>query len=209
MCFSERVSWTTLGVCWAGCAALAATGAPHWQALAALFAVVGGMQLVEALLWRNPQRCDAVNAAVSSAGAVINHAEPLVLWWLCAQWLRPRRLEGVTRALALAYAAVFGVYALRFIARPARDKCTYLGPAGLVWRWNEPPGVAYALFMALLVSTCLAYMPPGLDVAATAAVLLTYAASFAKYRDAKMIGSMWCFYAAFLPWLGVAASSVW
>lgn len=212
MCFSEPVSWAALATSWAGCAALAATGAPHAIALAAFLAVVGSMQLWEALLWRDVTRsggaCTPANAAVSSAGAVTNHAEPLVLWAACRALLPAAGGRGAALAagMVLAYAAVAVPLTAAFVAREDAAKCTVRTSHGLVWRWNDAPDALYALFLAALVATLYAYMPAGVRHPAIVVTLVTFAASHALYRDTGMIGSMWCFYAAFLPWLALASA---
>ena len=55
----------------------------------------------------------------------------------------------------------------------------------------------YGLFLASMIATADAYF----DWRISAVILGTFLASWAQYRETNMIGSMWCFYAAFLPWL--------
>lgn len=205
MCFSERVSWLTLASAWSGCLALAAAGEPHLQALAGFLAWVAAMQMVEAMLWRHPG-CSETNGLVSGAGAVINHAEPLVLFVLARCMLRPRSPAAARAALVLVAAstAVFGALTVQYLRRPLEDRCTRRTPDGLVWQWNDLGSGTklYVLFVAALVATLYAYLPdPWFMIGA---VLLTFGASHAMYRNRKMVGSMWCFFAAFLPWVLVA-----
>lgn len=210
MCFSEEVSWLTLSAAWTGCVALATTGRPHWQALAAFLFVVGGMQLCEALLWRNPECTDA-NAAVSNFGAVVNHSEPLVYLAACALLLSPRSPAWRNAALGLGavYACVFGYITWKFLSRPTEQKCTrHVEGEGLVWQWNESHPAAHALFLALLVVISFTYMPAGLDWVSVVTIVGTFVLSY-RQHPAKMVGSMWCFYAAFLPWMAYAWSHRW
>jgi hypothetical protein len=211
MCFSEPVSWATLAVSWTGCAALAAGGSPHARALAAFLAVVGGMQLWEALLWRDVSAtggaCTPFNAAVSSAGAVTNHAEPLALWAACRALL-PAASPTAARlsaALVLAYAVAFVPLTAAFVAGDDADRCTTRGPGGLVWKWNDTGAYLYVLFLATMVATLYAHMPAGLNHLAAAVTVITFTASYVQYSGTGMVGSMWCFYAAFLPWAALAA----
>lgn len=207
MCFNEPVSWATLAACWAGCATLVATGRPHLLATGAFLAVVGAMQLWEALLWRN-QGWDpssrAANAAVSRAAMLTNHAEPLALAAACVALLRPRSTARAALALALvvAYAAVFARMSADFLRVPEPRTSSRTG-GGLEYEWTLPPGHppgAYALFLATLVVLAWAYFPAHYAPWAVAAILGTYAASHLVYGGTRPLASLWCFFAALLPW---------
>ena len=208
MCFSERASWMTLAASWTGCAAMASTGQPHLQALAGFLALVGGMQLWEALLWRNTG-CTRTNGALSDAGAINNHLEPVALYAMSAWLLTPRspmraRIAG---GVMIAYVLVFGMLTAGFLRRPLERRCTRLTDHGLAWRWNDygrATNPAYLLFLAAFVTTMYAYMPPGSDHKIVAITVSSFAISRAIYGGRGMTGSMWCFFAALVPWLSFA-----
>ena len=210
MCFSEDVSWATLAASWTGCAALAATGQPHLQAMAGFFAVVGGMQLWEALLWRNVAGgCTSTNGALSNAGAINNHLEPLALYAMCRWLLAPRSpfKANLAGAVIVVYVLVFSLLTANFLHRPLEQRCTRATRSGLTWQWNEygnNTNLAYALFLAAFVTTTYAYMPAGVDHAFTAVTLTSLVVSNALYGGKGMVGSMWCFFAALFPWLALA-----
>lgn len=215
MCFSEDVSWLTLAASWSGCGLLAATGIPHWQAMAGFLALVGGMQLWEALLWRNSRWCSAANGALSSAGAINNHLEPVALYAMCRWLLAPRSPLGADLAAAAiaVYAVVFGALTLRFVRRPLGERCTTATPdgGGLLWQWNEHgsnsrTGWAYGLFVVAFVTTMYAYLPPGVNHAMTAVTVGSLGISYAVYKGAGMVGRMWCLFAAMMPWFILACS---
>ena len=210
MCFSEEVSWVTLATCWIGCVAMAATGKPHLQAMAGFLALVGGMQLWEALLWRNigdgNTLCSPANGALSSAGAVNNHLEPVALYIMCALFLTPRSpmKSRVADLVMVAYVLVFGPLTASFLRRPLAERCAVHTPSGLVWQWNEygtKTFPAYALFLLAFVTTTYAYMPPGTDHTMAFVTVASMVASYALYGGRGMAGSMWCFFAALVPWL--------
>lgn len=210
MCFSENVSWATLVASWTGCAALAATGQPQWQAMAGFLAVVGGMQLWEALLWRNVAGgCTSTNGALSNAGAINNHLEPVALYAMCRWLLAPRSplKANLAGAIIVVYVLVFGVLTASFLRRPLDQRCTRATRSGLGWQWNEygnHSNLAYALFLVAFITTTYAYMPAGVDHAFTAVILTSLAASRVVYGGTGMVGSMWCFFAALVPWLAFA-----
>lgn len=204
MCFSEPVSWAALAASWTGSAALA-TVSPAWRAVAVFLAVVGGMQLWEALLWRNPA-CTKTNATVSKLGAINNHAEPLVYLAACAVSLEPasQNLAFAAAFVTIASSALFAKLTYDFWKRPVREQCTVDRGDGLVWQWNVHAGVtkpAYALFVASLLLTTYAYLPAGTNHAVAFAIAASFLTSYALYRRKAMVGSMWCLYAALLPWM--------
>lgn len=189
MCFSEPVSWATFSASMAGCALLF----PHNPALAGTLAVVGSMQAYEALLWR-----DHENRATIAAAIVTNHVQPFVFLGLSA--FQAGYLSLGAALCTLAYAIALPAY-FRTLSTTTVKKT----PEGLVWQWNYGPhsGLLYGLFLASLVGTALAYYTPW----HAAVVVVTYALSYALYQDTNMVGSMWCFFAAFLPFVALAFHS--
>ena len=176
--------------------------------------MVGGMQLWEALLWRNiGSGCSPTNGALSNAGAINNHLEPVALYLMCTLLLAPRSpfKANLAGAVMVAYVLVFGALTTNFLRRPLTERCTHLTRSGLVWQWNEhgdPSNArwAYALFVVALVTTMFAYMPAGLDIALSTVTVASLAASQVVYGGKGMVGSMWCFFAALLPWITVACT---
>lgn len=192
MCFSERVSWITYAVSIAG--VLNALGrSRETDVLAYSIAFIASMQAFEALLWRDPS-----DLVVAKAAAIVNHAQPLIFWALSASNLQPKSPEAALRAkVALAaYVAAVTPYTVRALQQP---QLVVVGPHGLEWKWHygKDREIVYGLFLASMVATAEAYF----DWRISAVILGTFLASWMQYRDTNMIGSMWCFYAAFLPWL--------
>lgn len=195
----------TLAASWTGCAAMAFEGKPHMQAMAGFLALVGGMQLWEALLWRNTE-CTRTNGALSNAGVVNNHLEPVALYAMSAWLLKPRSLlkARIAGGVMIAYVLVFGMLTAGFLRRPLERRCTRLTESGLVWQWNDygrATDPAYLLFLAAFVTTMYAYMPRGSDHKMVAITVSSFAISRMIYERRGMTGSMWCFFAALVPWL--------
>lgn len=196
MCFSERVSWLALGANYLGVArALQTYPADHQKRiLAYTLGFIGSMQGIEAMLWRDP-----TNHAIAGAGMVLNHAQPLVFWALSSKHLKAKSIEKErqARALVTLYSAVAGLYT----ASQVQEDLVTQTPCGLLWKWNY--GRAAPLVYALYLSSSLATLDAYYDDSKKLSVvfLATFSASTLVYRHNNMIGSMWCFYSAFLPWL--------
>ena len=155
--------------------------------------IAGVLNAFEALLWRDPS-----DLVVARTAAIVNHAQPLIFWALSASALQPKSPGAALRAeVALAaYVAAVSPYTVRAMHQP---QLVVVGPRGLEWTWHygEHREIVYGLFLASMIATADAYF----DWRISAVILGTFLASWAQYRETNMIGSMWCFYAAFLPWL--------
>lgn len=195
MCFSDRVSWLAFGANGLG-VARALRKYPHDEqkrTLAYTLAFIGSMQGFEALLWRDP-----TNHAVAATAMIVNHAQPLVFWALSSR-IHSKSFEQERRARTLAtlYSTVAGLYT----ASQFRETLVTRTPCGLLWEWNY--GQLAPLVYALYIASCLATLDAYYDDSKTLSIvfLTTFFASVGVYRQNNMIGSMWCFYSAFLPWL--------
>lgn len=206
MCFSESASWFAYVASWIGVLALifrhAHAGA--WV-LAAFFLWVVHMQLWDGLLWRE-HRLDrdpcVCNVPVSRSAMLVNHAQPLVFLALCATTLTAARPDWlpIVWALALVYAWIIVPYSVSFWQQGNRGASEVNEAGVLVWKWNYRNGNrdVYLLFLALLAFVAWTFFRSWLPAAV---VLGSFAASWWVYEDDKHIGSVWCFIAAFLPWI--------
>ena len=205
MCFSERVSWATYAVSMAGVGAVIARNqaSTETRVLALALMVVGTMQLYEALLWRNPN-----NATVAKIAMLTNHLQPVVFWALCVLLLKPAypELAPFAAAILAAYIAVVLPYTTRAWRDTTPERPLVVETnSGLEWKWNRYKGktLVYGLFVVSACVTTLAYVSHPAPV--IAAILASFGASMYIYPDG-MVGSMWCFYAALLPWLLLVAT---
>lgn len=191
MCFSEPVSWATWVINVAGVTRAYSTGNAQTKTLALSLLYVGSMQAFEALLWRDP-----TNQALATTAMLVNHTQPLVFLGL-SQQLPAKDAAKAERAATLtaAYAAVATTYTFNIKETLVKET-----PCGLQWTWNygKYASVMYASYLASVLATLDAYYDDSKNLSAL--FLATFATSVAVYQDRNMIGSMWCFFAAFLPW---------
>jgi hypothetical protein len=196
MCFSERVSWLAFGANGLGVARALQKYPRDKQKRTLAYALwfVGSMQGFEALLWRDPS-----NHAVAATAMMVNHAQPLVFWALSSSKIQSISIDKERRARSLVtlYSAIAGAYT----ASQLQENLVTQTPCGLLWKWNY--GALAPLVYATYLASCLATLDAYYDDSKTLSIvfLTTFSASAFIYRHNNMIGSMWCFYAAFLPWL--------
>jgi hypothetical protein len=193
MCFSEEVSWLTFGVGMAGSLVLGATR----PALGLFFANVALMQMYEALLWRERGRCTPTNGTVSRVAAVTNHLQPVLLLVACRALMKPMH-DDTFAWLALGAYLVVAIGATRRFVASGAEACTELTEHGLEWKWNQAGAPLYALYLLSVWATLHAYF--GHCSRVLWSTMLSFVASYLIYSDAKMVGSMWCFFGAWLPW---------
>lgn len=171
---------------------------------AIFYAWVVHMQLIEFFLWKH-QPCSDEHAAttnqrVTGVGVVVNHLEPIVLW-LAIVAASNRALPGSVHAVLLVF-TVCTVFHTRHVLQTL--ECTTVTPAShphLHWKWADGYLFwAYYLFF-LLSLLLLAYYGLTDGTFHAGIILCSFLASFAIYKDKHAVGAMWCFAAAFVPWL--------
>lgn len=201
MCFSKEVSLATYLIGNIGCLALA--HAKH-MVEAAFFAYVLLMQLVEYVLWCH-QPCDDVNRLATKCGIVINHCEPLVLYGCLLVFTTNNRLlqnlnRQRTRLLMLLYTMVSILYTAQTFTGDCSTVTEFSKPH-IFWSWNYArySDEYYVFFLALMNYLEYTCMENGLTccVVTTASYILSYAI----YYKTKAVGSMWCFFVAFDPYM--------
>lgn len=196
MCFSAEVSLLTYILGMSGSLALYTRGD---QILALFYATVVQMQLVDLVIWKYPA-CGTVNTSATRAGILINHLEPLVLYAGIVA-LSTRTLPLGVHALVFWYT----LYSLYYTTKALRGvTCTTVTEESkphLHWKWNDMSGkqTHYTLFLLVLVALSVYGLDSGLSHALI--LLISFFMSFSVYQKRKSTGAMWCFLAAFVPWL--------
>lgn len=209
MCFNASISLQTYIVGMIGSYMLWTQGQ---LPLAAFYATVVQMQLIEFVLWTTVPsiECSTMNSLATKAGIVINHAEPLVLYGVLAATttlpLGVHILAGLYACMTLKY--TFRALASTTCTRPSSE-CTRpsseCSDGHLQWTWNyqEGYGLHYILFLALLVALSVYGLPEPLGMWHAGVVLITFMTSYHMYGTEKSVGALWCFFAAFIPFFWV------
>jgi hypothetical protein len=193
MCFNEQVSITTYIVGIIGCINLYFNYNLKVEAI--FLAWIVQIQLIEYFLWTN-QSCNQDNINVTKVGIIINHLQPVVLWFsilLLSTYELPDYVNGIM--------VVYLLFTYFYTKNVFLDKCTLKEKNHLIWQWNlgEYKEIYY-LFFLLCIDLLLIN---GVDNGKIFAILATvsYILSVIIYGNEKSIGSMWCFFGAFIPWI--------
>jgi hypothetical protein len=157
------------------------------------------MQLIEYIFHRNPV-CNESNAFATRAGIIINHLEPIALWLGILYFYKP--LPSWINYLLTFYIVCSIVYTKSILE--TADQCTVVTKESyphLHWKWNEGVYATkfYLLFLICVCVLCLYGLRNGRFTAAL--TLVSFAWSYFTYGTKHSVGAMWCFAAAFCPWL--------
>jgi hypothetical protein len=218
MCYSENVSLFTYFTGMAGSAALLTSNkVPE----ALFYGWVVQMQLVDYFLWKNQPcqiteknkicnkeelvNCNDTNKNVTKAGVVINHLEPLILLGGITLFSK-KKLPLFVIILFCIFMILISLYTVNIFNQMDKtdNVCTTVSNQSnphLDWKWNHADFnmIVYPLFLTMLV--LLSYY--GLENGHINAgmILIGFLTSWKIYGNKRSTGAMWCFMAAFAPWL--------
>ena len=156
------------------------------------------MQFIEFLLWKNQPCPSNKNLQVSKTGMIINHLEPIILW-LAILFFSRRKLPLMINVLMIIFITSTILYSVNL-----KMECTTVSEQSkpyLHWKWNEGnfSGWYYVLFLVSLV--VLSYYGLNKGYINALIVLVSFIFSFLIYQNKNVVGAMWCFFAAFGPWI--------
>jgi hypothetical protein len=197
MCYSAPISLATFALGF-GFSVLLTQSTDRFQMLMGYFlGFVSLMQFIEYLLWKHPI-CDDYNKTVSVFGMILNHLQPVMLALLTGA-LYGKNL-GILALLTIGYLAVIIPYSLQFTSDLQCSTTQCEGNPHLVWQWNtlKFSDAVYAVFLATFAGVGLYGMPSGTGLVFSTVAVASYVLSGLVY-DRKVMGSLWCFWTAFIP----------
>jgi hypothetical protein len=170
--------------------------------------VIGGfmgyvvlMQLIEFLLWSR-QVCDIINKSISFAGLILNYTQPVILAILLLKFYNQKHLnKKLIIGIMITYIILISLYIIQFMNQ---DKCSLKkGNPYLLWNWSDLKFAIFAniLYIVTLFSLFFIGIPNKMIasiifIIGGSTLLLSY-----MYYPRNFVGSIWCFFAAFIPGL--------
>lgn len=217
MCFNEKVSLFTYLTGLSGSAALFSINKiPE----SLFYGWVVHMQLIEYFLWKNQpcqiteqnkickaeeiKQCNQTNKTVSTLGIIVNHLEPFVLFGSILLFSN-RKLPLFVMIFVCIFMILIFLYTINiFNKNDENNLCTTVSEESnphLHWKWNGEifNSVIYICFLIVLM--LLSYYGLEKGIINTFMVLIGYLLSYYIYKDKHAVGAMWCFAAAFAPWI--------
>lgn len=216
MCYNENVSLATYITGMSGSFALLLKNKiPE----SLFYSWVVQMQLVEYFLWKNQpckitennkicnedqiSNCNKINRSVTKTGIIINHLEPLILF--SSIILFSKKIIPLYLVIVFCiFMVLISLYTFNIFNNTKNKICTTVTKESdphLHWKWNGESFnfLVYPLFLIILI--LLSYY--GLENGHINAVitLIGFILSWKIYGNKKSTGAMWCFMAAFAPWI--------
>lgn len=212
MCFNAEVSIITYIVGLVGCIGLYQLGRlPE----AIIFGWVIHMQLIEYLLWKN-QPCSnndtqsnttQVNKLISKVGIFANNLQPIILW-LAIVFVGTRSLPQYMHALMIVFSLATILYIKAVFYTTECTTVTEESKPHLHWKWNYGPyAVLYYVFFLVCIAM-LSYFGLQDGKFVSIIIVVSFLISTLIYQDKHANGAMWCFMAAFIPWMLVLRSNL-
>jgi hypothetical protein len=198
MCFNKEVSIGTYIIGMLGSLYLYKQGLiPE----AIFYCCVVQMQLIEYFLWKHQSCKDIqINKNITKLAIIINHIEPLILWAAIIVFSK-KILPIWVHQVMLGYIILSVIVTLYSLKNVSHTTVTEDSGGHLKWQWNniKYTGIYYLYFLLVLIVLSIY----GLQNGKMHAILVTVAfvISFVMYYDYKSTGAMWCFMAAFAPWI--------
>jgi hypothetical protein len=199
MCYSANISLLTFVSGFSFSILLTQINNNFYKLLGYFLGFVSLMQLVEYLLWKH-QICDNYHKQVSLIGMILNHLQPVVLGLLTYIFYEKNPIA--LGLLIITYLAVIIPYSLQFTSNLQCTTKPCTTDPHLVWQWNNMKysKVAYSIFLATFIGIGLFGMPFNKGLLFSITAFSTYMLSSVIY-DRKVIGSLWCFWTAFMPFI--------
>ena len=194
MCFSKEISLVTFIIGAIGSALVYSLNTKIDKILAIFFFYVILMQLVEYILWNN-LTCNIINKITTFTAIILNSTQPILLAMLV---LYNYKLPNQTSLIiyTILYSLMMIIYNLQ-----TKTLCTLKNKFNhLEWKWNNLflYWLVYGIYIFYL-SYILLSIPFNWNIILLLLIVLPYVLSIYVYFGTNNIGSLWCFFAAFIP----------
>lgn len=165
-----------------------------------MFAIL--MQFIEFLLW-NHQVCDKYNKIISISGMIFNHLTPVMVAIII---LTLTKQTDYNKKIILIVTAIYLLFIIPYSMQYLLNKnlqCTVKVPGNpyLLWNWLNMPYIYIISFIYLLTLVILIYigipdvkLSSFFNIILVGSLLLSYIIYPRPY-----LGSLWCYFGAFLP----------
>jgi len=205
MCYSKEVSAITYGIGSISSGLLYKVASDRdddsLKIVALFFLFVIQMQLVDFILWSSGPKCDSLNKLTSNIGSILNHSQLILLYALVRYFNKEgydkhkRLIDG----LVIVYILALIVYTLT--SMPI-SKCSEVSiDKHMKWHWNlgANSGILYMIFIITLAGLFYYGTKPPYNNTIGIISVLSYVYATLMYRKTWVVGSMWCWIAAFVP----------
>ena len=169
--------------------------------LGCFFMIVIQMQLVEYYLWSNA-KCNSKNITITHIGALLNVIQPIMLYLAIFYYNKDITEEHkkIMNITIIIYILALLLYSLNLFPIGCSVVTQYSSPY-LQWGWFYKKYSNFVAIMFPLSFIILMYF--GLDkpynLYLSLIIMLSFIISFIIYREQRAFGTLWCWFAVFIP----------
>lgn len=160
------------------------------------------MQLIEYILWNN-QTCNNINKNATKIGIIINHLEPIILYLGFIIYQKDYLTPFINK-----YMFIYILITIIYTSYLFNDSCSLVTETSkpyIYWEWNYKEYYIYYYSYFLLTVMILLYHITKTNKKYIFIFIqfFSFLFSYLLYIDTKSVGSLWCFFAAFMPYIGL------
>jgi len=201
MCYNKDISLYTylLGLL-AGYLLLQKTN-KDLNLLGCFFIFVIHMQLIEYFLWTN-NTCNLRNITLSQIGTLVNFIQPIVLYFAIVYYNKELYVKNkqILDGIIIIYGLGLIIYSINLFPIGCTNVTKTSSPY-LEWSWfNKKNSVVIALLFPIAFAILLYYgLNSPYNLYLSLVCLISFLASYIIYNKQRAFGSLWCWFAVFIP----------
>jgi hypothetical protein len=203
MCYDAETSITTYAIGSISSLLLLKSKKSHNKIAGTFFLFVSQMQLIEYLLWKD-YTCNNYNKTISNIGSILNHAQPIILYFAIRYF--NKNLSNTNKNIITSLISLYTLSLLAYSKNVYPLDCTSVTNTDtphLEWSWSHKKNYIkfYLIFLITLILLSYFGFEKPYNHIMPAICLITYIISHSIYKDEKVVGAVWCWFAALVPFL--------
>ena len=201
MCYNKDISIYTYIIGLVSSYLLLTNEKKTLKILGCFFIVVIQMQLVEYYLWSN-NKCNSKNRTISNIGALLNIIQPIMLYLAIHYYNKEITKENkkIMNITVFIYLLSILLYSLNLFPIDC-SIVTKVSAPYLQWGWfyKKLPNFITIMFPLTLVILMYFGLDKPYNFYSSLIIILSFIISFIIYRKQRVFGTLWCWFAVFIP----------
>ena len=201
MCYNKDISINTYIIGLVSSYLLLTNDKKTLKILGFFFIVVIQMQLVEYFLWSNT-KCNSKNITITHIGALLNVIQPIMLYLAILYYNKDITNENkkIMNITIIIYILALLLYSLNLFPIGC-SIVTEVSKPYLQWGWfyKKYPNFITIMFPLTLVILMYFGVDKPYNFYLSLIIMLSFIISFIIYRKQRSFGTLWCWFAVFIP----------
>ena len=201
MCYNKDISIYTYIIGLVSSFLLLRNENKNLKIVGSFFIVVIQMQLVEYFLWTNT-KCNIKNRTISTIGALLNVIQPILLYLAIYYYNKDITNENknIMTITIIIYVLALLLYSLNLFPIGC-SIVTEVSAPYLQWGWfyKKYPNFITIMFPLTLIILMYFGLDKPYNLYLSFIIMLSFIVSFIIYRKQRTFGTLWCWFAVFIP----------